>query len=67
MSRPLHDSEDFTPEQRRLLGMAYRLILNWPRREHQIARTQPGENNASHTHIPKANNSSPAKGGKQDA
>lgn len=40
MNISLPDTQEYTPEQRRLLARAYRLILNWPRDEARLAEAR---------------------------
>ena len=63
MSSSLPEMQEYTPEQRRLLARAYRLILNWPRDEAQLAEARKARESTS----PQPVTLKPQKGGNGNA
>jgi len=63
MCNPSIESTEYTPEQRRLLGRAYRLILSWERKEPKTEQRPSAEKTIPAGHSTTQSKISNEKGG----
>jgi len=63
MCNPSIESTEYTPEQRRLLGRAYRLILSWERKEPKTELRPSAEKTIPAGHSTTQSKTSNEKGG----
>lgn len=67
MSSSLPETQEYTPEQRRLLARAYRLILGWPRDEARLAEARKARESTSPACATQPVTTTSAKGGSSNA